>query len=160
MPISCPDCGVSMPDTAAFCPECGRAMLPAVRAHGMVGVMPERLAGALSYFLLPAIVFLLVEPYKSNRFVRFHSFQFIGVALIAVVIGAILRISGVVLFFIPVLGPLLVSLVSMVVSLAFLMIWIVLVIKALQGEMFKLPLAGEFAEKQAETASSKREQSL
>jgi uncharacterized membrane protein len=43
----------------------------------------------------------------------------------------------------------------MVVSLAFVMIWIVLVIKALQGEMFKLPLAGEFAEKQAETAYSK-----
>ena len=117
--------------------------------------MPERLAGALSYFLLPAVLFLLVEPYKSNRFVRFHSFQFIGMALTAVVIGAILRISGVLLFFIPVLGPLLVSLVSMVVSLAFVMIWIVLVIKALQGEMFKLPLAGEFAEKQAETAYSK-----
>jgi uncharacterized membrane protein len=144
-----------MPDTAAFCPGCGRAMLPVIRAHGRVGVMPERLAGALSYFLLPAILFLLVEPYKSNRFVRFHSFQFIGMGLTAVVIGAILRISGVVLFFIPVLGPLLVSLLSMVVSLGFVMIWIVLIIKALQGEMFKLPLAGEFAEKQAETAYSK-----
>jgi uncharacterized membrane protein len=141
-----------MPDAAAFCPGCGRAMLPVTRAHGMVGVLPETLAGALAYFILPSIVFLLVEPYKNNRFVRFHSFQCIGMCLAAVVIGAILRISGVVLFFIPVLGPLLVSLVSMVVSLAFLMSWIVLIVKALQGDMFKIPIAGEFAEKQANTA--------
>jgi len=141
-----------MPDAAAFCPGCGRAMQPVTRAHGMVGVLPETLAGALAYFVLPSIVFLLVEPYKNNRFVRFHSFQCIGMCLAAVVIGAILRISGVVLFFIPVMGPLLVSLVSMVVSLAFLMSWIVLVVKALQGDMFKLPIAGEFAEKQANTA--------
>jgi uncharacterized membrane protein len=114
----------------------------------MVGVLPEKLAGALSYFILPAVLFLLVEPYKSNRFVRFHSFQCIGMALAAVVIGAILRISGVVLFIIPVLGPLLVSLVSMVVSLAFLILWIVLIVKALQGEMFKIPLVGDFAEHQ------------
>jgi uncharacterized membrane protein len=123
-------------------------MRPSTRAQGMVGVLPEKLAGALSYFILPALLFLLVEPYKSNRFVRFHSFQCIGMSLAAVVIGAILRISGVVLFIIPVLGPLLVSLVSMVVSLAFLILWIVLIVKALQGEMFKIPLVGDFAEHQ------------
>jgi uncharacterized membrane protein len=137
-----------MPDTAAFCPSCGRAMLPE-RARGKVGVLPETLAGALAYFLVPAIVFLLVEPYKKNPFVRFHSFQCIGVWLAAVVMGAVLRILGVVLFVIPVLGHLLVWLVSMVVILAFIMIWIVLVLKALLGEMLKLPVVGEFAEKQA-----------
>ena len=138
-----------MPDTAAFCPGCGRAMGPVERAHGMVGVLPETLAGALAYFALPAIVFLLVEPYSKNRFLRFHSFQCIGVCLAAVVIGAILRVTGFVLFFIPVLGHLLVWLVSMVVSLAFFMIWVVLVVKALQGEMFKLPIVGDFAEQQS-----------
>ena len=123
-------------------------MLPE-RARGTVGVLPETLAGALAYFLVPAILFLLVEPYKKNRFVRFHSFQCIGVWLAAVVMGAVLRILGLLLFVIPVLGHLLVWLVSMVVILAFIMIWIVLVLKALLGEMFKLPLVGEFAERQA-----------
>jgi uncharacterized membrane protein len=146
MPITCPHCAASMPDAAAFCPGCGRAMLPVTRAQGMVGVLPATLAGALAYFVLPAILFLLVEPYKSNRFVRFHSFQCIGMCLAAVVTGAVLRIAGFALFFIPVLGHLLVWLVSMVVSLAFFMIWIVLIVKALQGEMFKLPLVGDFAE--------------
>ena len=138
-----------MPDTAAFCPGCGRAMRPSERAHGMVGVLPETVAGALAYFLVTAIVFLLVEPYNKNRFVRFHSFQCIGVWLAAVVIGALLRVAGVLLFFIPILGHLLVWLVSMVVTLALIMVWIVLVVKALQGEMFKLPVVGAFAEQQA-----------
>ncbi|HZW96410.1 MAG TPA: hypothetical protein VFF64_25930 [Candidatus Eremiobacteraceae bacterium] len=138
-----------MPDTAAFCPGCGRAMLPSERARGTVGILPETFAGALAYFLVPAIVFLLVEPYSKNRFVRFHSFQCVGVWLVAVVAAAVLRILGVVLVVIPRLGPLLVWLVSMLVILAFIMTWIVLVVKALLGEMFKLPVVGEFAEKQA-----------
>lgn len=120
-----------------------------MRAQGTVGVLPETLAGALAYFILPAIVFLLVEPYKTNRFVRFHAFQSLGALLASAIVGAILRIAGVVLFFIPLLGHLLVWLVSMLVSLAFLMIWIVMIVKALQGEMFKLPVVGDLAEKQA-----------
>ena len=138
-----------MPDTAAFCPACGRATRGAERAKGRVGVLPEALAGGLAYFLLPAIVFLLVDPYNRNRFVRFHSLQCIGAWLAAVVVGAMLRVVVLVLFIIPLLGYLLVWLVSMVVSLAFFIIWIVLIVKALQGEMFKLPLVGDFAEQQA-----------
>lgn len=134
-----------MPDIAAFCPGCGRSMRDATRATGMVGVLPQTLAGALAYFVLPAILFLSIEPYKHNRFVRFHSFQCFGVCLGAVVV----TIGGVVLFFTPVLGHLLIWLVALLAVVAFFIIWIVLMIKALQGEMFKLPLVGDFAEKQA-----------
>jgi uncharacterized membrane protein len=155
MSISCPQCAAAMPGTAAFCPGCGRAMHPVqevevveeARAQGTVGALPESLAGALAYFLLPAIAFLLIEPYSKNRFVRFHSFQCLGSWLAALVIGAILRVAGFILFFVPVLGRLLFLLVSMVVGLAFFAVWVVLVVKALQGEMFKLPLVGDFAER-------------
>ena len=148
MPIACPHCAAPMPETAAFCPGCGRAMHPVERARGMIGALPEPLAGALAYFVVPAIVFLLVEPYKSNRFVRFHSIQCMGMCLVAAVVASIIRVTGFLLFFIPALGPLLVWLVSMVVILAFFMIWIVLIVKALQGEMFKIPVVGDFAEQQ------------
>ena len=38
--------------------------------------MEENVAGMLAYFtIIPAIIFLLIEPYNRNRFVRFHSFQ-------------------------------------------------------------------------------------
>ena len=136
-----------MPETAAYCPGCGRTMRPMERARGSVGALPETVAGALAYFLLPAIVFLLVEPYNKSRFVRFHSFQCLGVCLAGLVIGAMLRAAGFALFFIPALGRLLFLLVSMVVSLAFFAVWVVLIVKALQGEMFKLPLVGDFAER-------------
>ena len=136
-----------MPETAAYCPGCGRTMRPVERARGSVGALPETVAGALAYFLLPAIVFLLVEPYNKSRFVRFHSFQCLGVCLAGLVIGAMLRAAGFALFFIPALGRLLFLLISMVVSLAFFAVWVVLIVKALQGEMFKLPLVGDFAER-------------
>lgn len=118
------------------------------RATGNVGLLPETLAGALAYFLFPAIVFLLVEPYKKNRFVRFHSLQCLGLCLVGLAMGAVLRLASVALFFIPGLGRLLVLLVSMVVSLALVAVWVVLIVKALQGETFKLPLVGTFAESQ------------
>lgn len=150
MPIPCPDCAAEMPDDAAFCPACGRAMGPPERARGTAGGIPENLAGAFAYFLvIPAIVFLLVQPYSKNRFVRFHSFQSLGLCLGGLVVGAALRISGIVLAFIPAIGHLLVALFTMLVSLAFFVVWVVLVVKALQGEMFKLPVVGDFAEKQA-----------
>jgi len=137
-----------MPDTAAYCPGCGRAMRSA-RAQGTLGALPEPMAGALAYFtIIPAIVFLLVEPYRKNRFVRFHSFQCIGVWLAGLVIAAMLRVLGLLLLFVPLLGHLLLLVVSMVVSLGFIVVWVVLVVKALQGEMFKLPLVGDFAEQQ------------
>jgi uncharacterized membrane protein len=138
-----------MPDTAAYCPGCGRAMRLGGGARSAVGALPETVAGALAYCLLPAILFLLAEPYRKNRFVRFHSFQCLGLCLAGLVVGATLRIVGFVLFFVPALGRLLFLLVSMTVSLALFVIWVVLVVKALQGAMFKLPLVGEFAERQA-----------
>jgi uncharacterized membrane protein len=125
-----------MPDEAAFCPGCGRAMGEVERAQGMVGVLPEKVAGALAYLLLPAIVFLLVEPYSKDRFVRFHSFQCLGLCL-----------AGFALFFIPAIGRLSLALVFLIVILAFFAVWVVLMVKALQGEMFKLPVVGHFAER-------------
>ncbi|MGA2021106.1 MAG: zinc-ribbon domain-containing protein [Candidatus Sulfotelmatobacter sp.] len=153
MSISCPECAASMPDTAAFCPSCGRAMQPAIqpveRVQGNVGGLPQTVAGALAYCtILPAIVFLLVEPYSKNRFVRFHSFQCIGLWLAALVFGAALRVAGFLLFFVPLLGHLVVLLLSMVVSLGFFVIWVVMIVKALQGEMLKLPVIGDFAQQQ------------
>jgi uncharacterized membrane protein len=121
-------------------------MLPEERVQGKVGALPQTVAGALAYCtIIPAILFLLIEPYNRNRFVRFHSFQCIGLWLAALVMGAGLRVAGFLLFFVPVLGHLISWLAYMVVSLGFFVIWVVLIVKALQGEMFKLPWVGDFA---------------
>lgn len=158
---SCPDCAAQMPATAAYCPGCGQSMLsPSVpgtleldppaqteaRAQGRVGALPENIAGALAYFtFVPAVVFLVLAPYSKNRFVRFHSIQCLLLWGVCAAFAIALKLASVVLFIIPLLGPLLVWLVSTVVALAAVVIWVVLVVKAFQGEMFKLPLLGDFA---------------
>jgi uncharacterized membrane protein len=148
---SCPHCEFKMPETAAFCPGCGRSMQATVTAHGKVGGLPERIAGALAYFsFVPAIVFLLVEPYRRNRFVRFHSVQSLLVCAAALLLGGLLKLTSLLLLVIPFLGPLLVLLLTMVVILALLLIWLVLVVKALQGHGLSLPVLGEVADRYAD----------
>ncbi|MGB8063239.1 MAG: hypothetical protein WCF26_15195 [Candidatus Sulfotelmatobacter sp.] len=115
--------------------------------EGKVGPLPVNLAGALAYFtFVPAIVFLFVDPYKKNRFVRFHSIQCLLFSGAVIVLSAALRLAGLAIFLIPLLGPLLVAVVDVVVALAAVLLWLVLVVKAFQGEMFKLPVLGDFAE--------------
>ena len=153
-PKSCPHCAAQMPETAGFCPGCGRHMNSTARAEGRVGALPESIAGALAYLsFLPAILFLVLEPYRRNHFVRFHSVQCLAFCVAAIVLAAALKLLGMLLFIIPMLGPLLLYLVDTVGILATFVIWLVLIVKALQGEMFKLPLLGDYAEQQADRSS-------
>ena len=148
---ACRHCDCQMPDTAAFCPGCGRRMRVTSSPDGKVGFLPENLAGALTYVtFLPAVVFLLVDPYQRNRFVRFHSVQCLLAWGAGCILAIALKIAGLALFVLPMLGPLLVVLVDVVALLALILIWVVLVVKALQGDEFGLPLIGAIAERYAD----------
>jgi uncharacterized membrane protein len=147
---ACPHCAAQMPETAGFCPGCGRSMQTEARAQGKVGVLPEIVGGAVAYLtFIPAVIFLVLEPYKKNRFVRFHSVQCLALWGTVIGLAIVLKLAGLLLFIIPVLGPLLVVVVWTVIAIAAVVIWLVLVVKALQGHMFKLPLLGDFAAQQA-----------
>ena len=147
MPLSCPKCGIQMPDNTAFCPGCGWNTTQPVL--GTTGGIRDNIAAALAYFtFIPAIVFLVVEPFKKNRFIRFHSFQSIFLTLSAVVAGLALKLVFLILSLIP-LGHLLLLLISVIVFLGIVMLWLVLMVKALQGDLFRLPLIGDLAERQA-----------
>jgi uncharacterized membrane protein len=147
---ACPHCAAQMPETAAFCPGCGLPMQAEQRAQGKVGIFSEPIAGALAYLtFIPAVVFLVVAPYKTNRFVRFHSVQCLLLWPSAILFAIVLKLAGLLLFIIPVVGPLFVVLLSAMGGLAAVVLWLVLVVKAFQGAMFKLPLLGDFAARQA-----------
>lgn len=100
------------------------------------GLQPN-IAGLLCYLLwwITGLVFFILE--KENKFVRFHAMQSI------IVFGAI-TIIQIILGFIPVVGLIL----SYIVWLLSVVLWIVLMLKAYQGQMYKLPVAGDIAEKQ------------
>ena len=100
-----------------------------------MGLEPN-IAGLLCYVLgwISGLVFILME--KENKFVRFHALQSI------IVFGAITIVS-IIVSFIPFIG----TIISWLLSVLALVLWIVLMIKAYQGNMYKLPWAGDLAEK-------------
>ena len=150
LPLSCSHCNARMPDSAAFCPGCGRPMLAAPPALQKVGLLTENVAGALAYFtFIPATAFLLLDPYSKNRFVRFHSLQCLLLTLTCLLIGVALKLVSYIFFLIPVVGPLFIVLASVIALIAAFVLWLVLVVKAFQGETFVLPVLGGFAERQA-----------
>ena len=116
-------------------------------AIGPVGPKDNFIAAAAYLTFLPAIIFVLIEPFKRNRFVRFHSFQSIFLAAATIVAAIAMRILYSVLALIPGLGYLLAWLTSTVALLAWVILWILLLVKALQGETFRLPWIGNLAEK-------------
>lgn len=105
-------------------------------------------AGLLSYVLgwVAGLIFFLIE--KDNKFVKFHAMQsmivfgalFVAQIGLAMLMGAFIMMRLV--FFIP-----LFSMLNTLIILLALILWVVLMIKAYQGEKFKLPVAGDIAEK-------------
>jgi uncharacterized membrane protein len=99
--------------------------------------LEENVAGALCYVLgwLTGIIFYILE--KDNKFVRFHAMQSIIVFLPLFIITLIFQ-------WIPFIG----WIISGLIGLLMLVLWLVLMLKAYQGEKFKLPVVGDIAEKQ------------
>lgn len=99
--------------------------------------MEPNIAGALCYLVgfITGIIFLLLE--KENRFVRFHAMQ-------SIVTYGFFFVLEFVLSFIPIIG----WLISLLLAPLGFILWILLMYKAYQGEMFKLPVVGDFAEQQ------------
>ncbi len=106
--------------------------------------MQPNVAACLSYLagFVTGLIFYLTE--KKNKFVRFHAMQCIVVFGVLTVIQ--IANSYMLYSFVPWMIR---SLISTVIGLAGLILWIVLMIKAYQGEKFKLPIAGDIAEKNA-----------
>jgi uncharacterized membrane protein len=150
----CPNCGTQIADGTA-CPKCAGAVAaataPAAGAPAATGAgLADNVAGALAYLFIPAIVFLVMEPYNKNRFIRFHCFQDLFFVLGTFVFGIAMMFLAFVLAFVPILRSMVGFLVTLV-DLGFFVIWLVLLLKAFQGQTFKLPVIGDLAEKQANT---------
>ena len=96
------------------------------------------LAATLAYALgfVSGILMLVLE--RRDRYVRFHAMQS-TITFLAILVGQV------VLGFIPLLGPPL----SGLLGLLGVVLWVLLMVKAFQGERFKLPMIGDMAEERA-----------
>ena|SRR3990167_10458264 len=104
----------------------------------------RNLVAALSYLVLfiTGIVILLVE--KDDKFIRFHAMQSTLVFGAIVVINIIL---GLIIGAIPLL-EFASSIVNTLVFIVALIVWIVSMLKAIQGQIYKWPIIGDIAERQ------------
>jgi uncharacterized membrane protein len=150
----CSSCGAQIPAGTTACPNCSRAAAPAAATPGVAAPpvaqagasgLTDNVAGMLAYItIIPAIIFLVLEPYNRSRFIRFHSFQSIFFCVAAIALSIALSIFS----FIPFIGLILLP-VHLLFGLGIFAVWIILLLKANQGQMFKLPFIGDMAEKQA-----------
>ena len=167
---SCKSCGAAVSTDTRFCQSCGapteltaKASVSAVETSSSVAVMSPpgetgtktmdtNVVGALTYLagFVTGIVFLVLDPYKSNSFVRFHAFQsiffnvaWIGIWIVWMVLSAVLTPLTAGVF----------GLIALPLMLIFTVagfgIWIFLMYQAYQQKLFKLPIVGKVAAEHA-----------
>jgi uncharacterized membrane protein len=143
----CTKCGTMVAENVGFCPSCGErqaggvatAMAPAANTQSG---MSENVAGLLCYLLgwITGLIFFLID---KRPFVRFHAAQSIvvfgGLTVIRIVLAMLFVSSGMAGFS---MGFGLLTLVSV---LGFVL-WVLLMVKAYQGEKFRIPLAADLAD--------------
>jgi uncharacterized membrane protein len=138
----CPACGAEV-SGAAFCPKCGASQsgasaVPAASTDGLA----ENVAGLLCYLfgVVTGITFLLID---KRPFVRFHAAQSIvvfgGLLIIQIGIRMMLPVGGLA-------GLGLWAATSGLLGIVATVLWVLLMIKAYQHELFKLPVAAPIAE--------------
>jgi uncharacterized membrane protein len=141
----CATCG--SPVEGQFCAKCGgkvgaapsAAFDPTVQASG---AMADNVASALCYLLglITGIIFLILAPYNKNPVVRFHAFQSIFMNVVCIAASIVLNMLFLMMHlwaFTPLL------------SLAFFVLWIYLLVMAYQGKKIVLPVIGPIAQQQA-----------
>ena len=105
------------------------------QADTSTGLSPNT-AGLLCYvgIWISGIIFFVLE--QKNRFVRFHAAQ-------SIVVFGTITVAGVILGLIPVVG----DAFSTIIGIIGFIVWIIMIVKASSGEWYKLPWAGDVAEK-------------
>jgi uncharacterized membrane protein len=170
--MQCPVCHTEVGSQTTFCHQCGAplsaaagtavpfesvpvgASVPPPPAYAGQPVaastgLSENAAAAIAYItIIPAIIFLVLEPYNRMPLVRFHSWQSIGLGVAAFLLEVIISICEVALHFIPGIF-ILFGLVHLVIGVCLFLVWLFIILKASKGEWYKLPVIGDFAEKQA-----------
>jgi uncharacterized membrane protein len=141
----CSQCGAENPEGAKFCSKCG-AKLGVVATPTEGAAKPEaesstglsaNVAGLLCYVAgwITGIVFIVLE--RKSIFVKFHAWQ-------SIMTFGVLTVAYIILRWIPFIGGILSILIYILIAI----LWIILIIQAGTGKMWKVPWAGDWAEKQ------------
>jgi uncharacterized membrane protein len=108
--------------------------------------LSDNAAGGIAYItIIPAIVFLIMEPFKRISYVRFHAWQsiffFVAWAVVHILVGVVQNLVPSVVFLTLTLWQL--------VDLAFFVVLVIVFVSAFNGKRLRLPIIGGLAERQA-----------
>lgn len=161
----CASCGAALTQESGFCGGCGKRIGPAdqmpvpaalATPTGTAGIavsagLESNLAAALSYALglVTGILFLVLEPYKNDRFVRFHAMQSVLFSAACVVFAIAWSIVVRILLSISVWLALATAPLRMLISLGIFLLWLYVIYQAYSKREFRIPFIGELAAKQA-----------
>lgn len=162
----CAKCGVALTEGSAFCGSCGApvgvqaAVKPAPEVVApQVSIAPAaastgltmNLAAALSYALgaITGVLFLVLDPYKGNRLVRFHAMQSVLFSVACVIfaivwsigVGILVSIAGYWVLTIDV--PL-----RLLLGLGIFALWLYVMFQAYSQNEYRIPWIGDIAAKQ------------
>lgn len=108
----------------------------------------EKVCAILSYFLVGIIWYLADEKMKKSAFAKYHAKQALNLTIIGVVVSVALSIFSTIFALITLgFGALLIAPIYAIVSLVFLVIWIVGLINAINGKTKPVPIVGQYADK-------------
>jgi uncharacterized membrane protein len=157
----CSKCGSALSEGVSFCSVCGSPAsttgaaatppVPPIPAGTAGSGLSSNVAAALAYLVgfITGIIFLVVEPYRRDKFVRFHAFQSISFGVVVVILQIILRIFLSIGFLSFGFLFAIFGLMSFVIWLAIFVFWLFLMYKAYNNETYMIPILGEWASKQA-----------
>jgi uncharacterized membrane protein len=146
----CTNCGNEVVSNAAFCAYCGTPQpggfrkAPPLPVPGPFDSITPRTASILCYIpifgIIPAIIILASQRFRGNAIVRFNAFQSVYLFVAWLIASTALPI---ILLGLPGWG--LEQGMLQLIKLAFLVCWIVLLVKASQGQQLSLPVIGDLA---------------
>jgi uncharacterized membrane protein len=116
--------------------------VPSINAYGI----SDNAAGGLSYItIVPAIVFLILAPFKTSSYVRFHAWQsiffYVAWAMVHILVEVVQNLVPTVVFLTLTLWQF--------VDLALFVVLVIVFVSAFNGKRLMLPIIGGLAEKQA-----------
>jgi uncharacterized membrane protein len=153
-PVAATPAGVQPPASSpAYQAPAGSPITPPPQAAPLPASTPmaSNIAGMLTYVLgfITGIIFLVIEPYKHDPFVRFHAFQSILYSAVAIGFSIVWTIIDGLLFAMTYGLWHIMLLLWILVRLGFFLLWLFLLFKAYNNERFMLPIIGPIAAKQA-----------
>ena len=161
----CAKCGVGLTEGSGFCGSCGTAVgtqsaeVSAIPNSAQIIAAPTapgtgltmNLAAALSYVLgaITGVIFLVLDPYKADRFVRFHAMQSVLFSVACVIVSIVWSIGVGILVSIVGYWVLTIDVpLRLLFGLGIFLLWLYVIFQAYSQREYRIPWIGDIAAKQ------------